>query len=74
MTRKYQVWFDDSKLIGHILCDDNDIVTIDDAVDYAQRVWADDVTDDMVSVCEIPMSYYQDMYRSSAKDSIALGM
>ena len=72
--RKYQVWIDDAHLAGHILCDDDDTVTVDDAVDYARRVWDDDVTEDAVSICEISMSYYQDIYKSTAKDSIALGM
>ena len=71
--RKYQVWVNDSKLIGHILCDDTDTVTIDDAIDYARRVWDQNITDAAVSICEIPMSYYQKIYESTAKDSIELG-
>ena len=71
--RKYQVWVDDSKLIGHILCDDTDTVNMGDAVDYARRVWDRGITDAAVSICEIPSSYYQEIARSSAKESLELG-
>ena len=74
MTRKYQVWIRDTHLAGHILCGDDETATIDDAMDYARRVWDKDVIRDDVSICEIPSTYYQEIYESTAEDSIALGM
>ena len=74
MTRKYQIWVYDSKLAGHILCEDNETVDMDDATDYARRVWDDDIKECDVSICEISLGYYQELANSTAKDSIILGM
>lgn len=76
METKYQVWIRDAHLAGHIIVDDGD--TEDDVIEfarsYARDVWDKDVVDNDVSVCEIPSAYYQDIARSTMKDSIALGM
>lgn len=69
MERKYQIWVN-LDLIGHIVGDD---VTIDDAIAYAVD-WRGDVDPAAVDMCEIPISYYWDIERVSAKDSLVLGM
>lgn len=66
---KYQIWVN-LDLVGHIIGDD---VTQEDAVRYAID-WRGEIEPEDVSMCEIPESYYHDLYRSSARDSLELGM
>lgn len=75
-TRKYQVWINDSELAGHIIVPttDTEKQVIEQAREYAKETWDTNTPNSDVSVCEIPDSYYQDIARSSAKDSIELGM
>ena len=76
MATKYQVWIRDSHLAGHIIvdCSDPEVNVLESARRYARDTWDKDVVDNDVSVCRIPSTYYQEMARSTAKDSIALGM
>ena len=67
---KYQVWMN-LDLIGHITGDD---VTIEDAVEYAVEWRGTEIDRDDVSICEISESYYGELERSTAEDSIELGM
>lgn len=75
MQAKYQVWVDDSILIGHVYTDTT--ATEDDvkymAIDFTAETWGD-VEDSQINTCEIPNSYYDDLAKASAKDSIAEGM
>lgn len=76
MTTKYQVWIRDAHLAGHIIVEDDGSMEeiMDTARKYACDVWDKDVVSSDVSVCQISPEYYQDIARSTAKDSIAVGM
>jgi len=67
---KYQIWIN-LDLIGHITGDD---VTIEDAIEYAVEWRGDEIDRADVGLCEIPESYYRDIERASATDSLELGM
>lgn len=75
MQKKYQVWINDSRLIGHVYLDSSETeeTATEVAIEFAIETWGD-VEDDEVSVCEITESYYEDLARCSMKDSIKLGM
>lgn len=66
---KYQIWVN-LDLVGHITGDD---VTIEDAIEYATD-WRGEIDREGVEMCEIPESYYRDLERSTATDSLELGM
>jgi len=72
---QYQVWIDDNTLIGHIYTDatatEEDIKYL--AIDFTAEIWGD-INDSQISTCKIPHSYYDDIAKASAKDSIAEGM
>jgi len=70
MERRYQIWVN-LDLVGHITGDD---VTIEDAIKYAIDWRGEDIDTDDVGMCEISATYYQDIARASAKDSLELGM
>lgn len=70
MERRYQIWMG-LDLIGHVYGND---VTIEDAVEYAIDMRGEDIDPDAVDMCKISATYYQDIERASAKDSLELGM
>jgi len=70
MERKYQIWAN-LDLVGHITGDN---VTMEDAIKYVIDWRGDDIDPADISMCEIPETYYQDIERASAKDSLELGM
>jgi hypothetical protein len=65
----YQIWVN-LDLVGHIVGDN---VTQEDAIQYAVD-WRGEINPNDVGMCEIPDSYYHDLARSTAKDSLELGM
>jgi len=54
---KYQVWLNDSLLVGHLIGYTHE-AALARMGDYARNVWDDDITNDEVSLCEIPLNYY----------------
>lgn len=54
---KYQVWVDDSWLVGHIIVNDKVDTTEDEILDhayiYARNIWSVGVQRNQVSVCKI---------------------
>lgn len=53
---KFQVWINDNILIGHLIG-----YTLDEATEYkeeyAHKVFDEDVKDEDISLCEVPLNY-----------------
>lgn len=63
---KYQVWVNDTHLVGHIYSMNDEKNAIHEAVNHAKRVWDDRIQTPQVSICEIGYNYYFDLAESSA--------
>lgn len=52
---RYQVWFDNAWLVGHIYADENDdeATILDHAYRYACVTWSEGVQRNKVSVCKV---------------------
>ena len=62
---KFQVWVHDSTLIGHL-----EGYTRTEAeeykLEYARKVWDQDLENEDVSLCEIPENYYDELIACTA--------
>ena len=61
---KFQVWVNDSELIGH-LTDYTEEEAKEYKLEYAQSIWDSDLNESDVSLCEIEPDYYNKLHACS---------